>query len=93
MRQAFFGKEGRYVEITLFFMGRKSPEEPLGKEGENRAVQGDDGLDLLLRMVEEMVRGHRGVMKWRVGEMEGNFSVSLELPAERRRAFYHPNDN
>ena len=91
--QTLFGKEGRYVEITLFFAGRKSPEEPLGKEGENRAIQGDDGLDLLLRMVEETVRGHRGMMKWRVDETEGNFSVSLELPAERRRAFYHPNDN
>jgi hypothetical protein len=92
-KQAFFGKAGRYVEITVFCMGRKKPAKPFGREGQSTAIQRDDRLDLILRMVEETVRRNRGVMKFRVDEKEANLSVSLEFPVERRRAFYNPNDN
>ncbi len=92
-QQAFFGKEERRVEIILFFKVRKNPAEPFGGVGENGAIQRDDSFDLILRMVDEMVRRNRGVMKFRVDEREANLSVSLEFPAERRRAFYNPNDN
>ena len=93
LQQALFGKEGRYVEITLFFKGRKSPKDFLGEEGEKGAIQRDTSLDLLLKMADEMVHKNRGMMRFRVDEKEANLSVSLELPAERRRAFYSPKDN
>jgi len=92
-KQAFFGKAGRFVEITVFCKGRKKPAESFGREGQSMAIQRDDRLDLILRMVEDTVRRNRGVMKFRVDEKEANFSISLEFPVERRRAFYNPNDN
>ncbi|MGB7575263.1 MAG: hypothetical protein WBN53_15530 [Thermodesulfobacteriota bacterium] len=91
--QAWFGKGGRYVEIILFFIGRKKPAGPFGREMESGAFQREDSLDLIIRMVAEMVRRNRGVMKFRGDEKEAKFSISLEFPVERRRAFYNPNDN
>ena len=91
--QALFGKRGGYVEIILFFTGRKKPGGPFVKEMESRAFQMEDSLDLIIRMVEETVRRNRGVMKFRGHEKEGKFSISLEFPVERRRVFYDPNDN
>jgi hypothetical protein len=85
--QALHGKGGQYVEITLLFAGGKKPVGPL-KEG-----TGSSGLDLLLKMVDEIVRRNRGVMKLQGDEKEGKLSISLQFPVERRRAFSHPNDN
>ncbi len=90
---ALFGKGGRYVEIALFFTGRRKAVEPSGKGIESRAIQREDSLGLILRMVDEVVRRNRGVMKLRESEAEAKVSISLEIPVERRRAFYHPNDN
>ena len=91
--RALFGKGGRHVEITLFFAGVKKPVELSGREIESRAIQREDSLGLILRMVEEMVRRNRGVMKLRENEKEEKISISLEIPVERRRAFHHQSDN
>jgi hypothetical protein len=91
--QALFGRGGQHVEITLFFTGCKKPVEPLQEGTESKAVQKEDRLDLLLKMVNETVRRNRGVMKLHRDEKEAKLSISLEFPVERRRAFYHSNDN
>jgi len=91
--QALFGKGGRYVEITLFFTRRKKPAVPFGREMESGAFQREGILDFIIRMVEEIVRRNRGVMKFRGEQKEAKFSISLAFPVERRRAFYTPNDN
>jgi hypothetical protein len=91
--QTLFKKGGQYVEIALFFTGCKKPAEPFGRETESKAIQREDGLDLILRMVKEMVRRNRGVMKFQGDEKEAKLSISLEFPVERRKAFYDPNDN
>jgi hypothetical protein len=91
--QALFGKGGRYVEVILFFTGRKKPAGAFGKEMERGAFQREDSLDFIVRMAEEMVRRNRGVMKFRRDEKEAKFSISLAFPVERRRVFYDPNDN
>ncbi len=90
---AVFGIGGRYVEIALFFTGRKKPKEPFGGKIESEAIQKEDRLHLVLRMVEEIIRRNRGVMKLRENEKEAKLSISLEIPVERRIAYYHPNDN
>jgi len=91
--EALFGKGGQYVEITLFFTGCKKPVEPLKEGTESKALQKEDPLDLLLKMVNEMARRNRGVMKLQGDENEAKLSISLGFPVERRRTFYHPNDN
>jgi len=91
--QALFGNGGQYVEITLFFTGCKKPVELLRKGTEKKAVQKEDPLDLLLKMVNEIVRRNRGVMKLQGDEREAKLSISLEFPVERRRTFEHPSGN
>ena len=91
--QALFGKGGQYVEIGLFFTGCKKPAAPLKEGMEGKAIQKKDRLDILLKMVDEMVRGNRGVMKVQGDEREAKLSISLEFPVERRRTFYPLNDN
>ena len=91
--QALFGKSGQYVEITLFFTGRQRPVGPLKQGTEIESVSKEERSDLVLSMVNELVRRNRGVMRLRGNEKEAKLSISLEFPVERRRAFYHPNDN
>jgi len=91
--QALFGKEGQYVEITLFFTGCKKPVEHPKEGTKSKAVQKEDSLNLLLKMVNEMARRNRGVMKLQGDEKETKLSISLEFPVERRRTFYHPSNN
>ena len=91
--QASFGKGGQYVEITLFFTGRQKLGQPLKQGTEGKGVQNEDRLDLLLKMVNELVRRNRGVMKLQGDETEAKLSISVEFPVERRRAFYHPSDH
>lgn len=81
-----YRKAGRYVEITLFFTGRKKSAEPFGTETKSGPAEREDSLDLILEMVEEMVRRNRGAMKYR-GDQK--VSISLEFLVARRRAFYH----
>ncbi len=91
--QALFGKGGRCVEITLFLTGCKKFVESFGREMERETIQREDSLDLILKMVDEVVRRNQGVIKFRAHEKEAKLSISLEFPVERRRAFYHPDDN
>jgi hypothetical protein len=93
VEQPVFRNRVRYVEITLFFTGRKKPAEPSGKEEESGLIQWEDSLDLILTMVEEIVRRNRGVVRLREEEKEAKLFISLEIPVERRRVYYHPNDN
>jgi hypothetical protein len=90
--QALFRKGGRYVGITLFFTGSKKFVEPFDREMASETIQREDSLDLILRMVEEMVHRNRGVMKFRAHKKEAKLSISLAFPVERRSALYHPND-
>lgn len=87
--QTLFRKGGQYVEITLFFTGCKKPVGSFGRGKESGAIQKEDSLDLILRMVKEMVHRNRGVMKFQGDEKEAKLSISLEFPVERRRAFYN----
>jgi hypothetical protein len=91
--QALLSKGGQCVEITLFFTGCQKPAEPPKQGKKSKAAQKDDYLDLLLKMVNELVRRNRGVMKLQGDEAEAKLSISLQFPVERRRAFYHPSDH
>jgi hypothetical protein len=91
--RALFRKSEQYVEITLFLTGFKKQAEPFGRRTEIGGIQKGNGLDLLLRLVKEMVHRYRGVMKLQAEEKEARLSISLEFPVERRTVFYDPKDN
>ncbi len=91
--QTLFRKDEPYVETTLFFTGFKRPVEPFGMRREIEAVQEKDSLDLILRLVKEMVHRNRGVMKLQGDKKEAKLFISLEFPVERRTVLHDPNDH
>jgi len=90
--QTLFRKGEPYVETTLFFTGFRKPVEPFGRRTEIEGIQKEDSLDLVLRLVKELVHRNRGVMKLQGDEKETKLSISLGFPVERRTVFHDPND-
>jgi len=62
---ALFQKDGRYVEISVVFMGYKKTGER--REG-GQGLQKEEPLDLILRFVKEVVQRNRGTMRVEVDE-------------------------
>jgi hypothetical protein len=86
--QVALRKNERYIEIKVFVTGSKK----LGKQFEERSVfQKGEPLDLLLRLVKEVVRENRGIMKFEIDEKKGMIFISIRFPSERREiAHYQP---
>jgi hypothetical protein len=74
-------KAGRYIEIELFFTGSKRLDKPFE---ESRVSHKVEPLDLLLRLVKEVVRKNRGIMKFETDGKKGRTSLSVKFPCERR---------
>jgi len=79
-------KDGRYIEISLGFMGYRGPVEQ-GTEG--RTLQKQEPLDLILRFVKEVVHRNRGTMKIEADEKKSKTFISLRFPVERRKVVYY----
>ena len=82
-------KSEHYVEITVFYTGWQKPLEPSGTGAGIQASQKEEVMDLILRLVEEMVHQHRGVMNFQADEKEAKRFISLEFPVERRTGDYY----
>jgi hypothetical protein len=82
-------RHGRYVEISLGFMGYRGPAEGTG----STAFQKEEPLDLILRFVREVVRRNRGIMKIETDEKKSKTVISLRFPVERRKVFYYQSMN
>lgn len=78
-----------YLEIQLSFTGYKRPREKPEEESKAPTPKKGEGLDLLLRLVDSLVRRNQGVMKLEVDETKTCKSVSLILPVERRKILYY----
>ncbi len=83
-------KDGRYVEISLGFMGYKKPaEERMG----STTLQKEEPLDLILRFVKEVVQRNRGTMRIEADEKKSKTFISLRFPVERRKVVYYQSVN
>lgn len=91
--KTLFRKDEPYVETTLFFTGFRRPVEPFGMGRETEPVQEKDSLDLILRLVKEMVDKNRGVMKLQGDKKDAKLFISLEFPVERRTVLRDSNDH
>jgi hypothetical protein len=91
--QTLFRKDEPFVETTLFFTGFKRPVKPFGIGREIEAVQEKDSMDLILRLVKEMVHRNRGVMRLQGDKKDAKLFISLEFPVERRTVLHDPNDH
>jgi light-regulated signal transduction histidine kinase (bacteriophytochrome) len=87
---ALFQKDGRYIEISVVFMGYKKPgEKGIGGQG----LQKEEPLDLILRFVKEVVQRNRGTMRIDVDEEKARTFISLRFPVERRKVVYYQSAN
>jgi hypothetical protein len=87
---AFFQKDGRYIEITLIFIGYKK----LSEQGmRTTGFQKEEPLDLILRFVKEVVQRNQGIMRIEPDEKKGKTLISLRFPVERRRVVYYQSVN
>jgi len=86
----FFQRDGRYVEITLIFIGYKKPSEQGMKTAK---FQKEEPLDLILRFVKEVVQRNQGIMRIEPDEKKGKTLISLRFPVERRKVVYYQSVN
>jgi hypothetical protein len=82
-------EDGRYIEILIVFTGCKKPIEKLETVSEFLAVKQEEVIDLILRLVKDMVEKNRGMMKFEVNEKKTETLISLRLPVERRKVIYY----
>ena len=92
-RQTLSRIGGPYVQTTLFFTGLKKRAEPFGSGTGIERKPEEDSLDLMLKLVKDLVHRNRGVMTLQKDEKEAKQSISLGFPVERRTVFYYPNTN
>ncbi len=84
-----FKKNGKYIEISVTFTDCKKPKEKLEKESETSIPQKGVLWDLIIRMVEDIVRRNQGMIKFEIDEVEAKRSISLKIPVERRKVVYY----
>ncbi|MEW6375635.1 MAG: hypothetical protein AB1502_07575, partial [Thermodesulfobacteriota bacterium] len=84
--QALLGKDKRYIEIELFFAGYKKLSEPFEK---SPGFHKEEPLNLILRLVKEVVQRNRGIMKIETDEKKEKTLIFISFPSERREVFYY----
>src|SRR4030065_2112531 len=83
-------RDGRYIEISVVFMGyKKSAEQGVG----GVTLQKGEPLDLILRFVKEVVQRNQGMMKIEGDEKKAKTFISLRFPVERRKVVYYQSVN
>jgi len=88
--QACFEEHGGYIEIVIAFAGdRESVGDSETVLGPIPTIQKDGALELMLRLVKEMVLKNRGIMKFEGDGKKAKTMIFLIFPIERRKvAFY-----
>lgn len=81
----FVKQNENYIEIVLTLNGYKIRNGKIVGELITLTAQKENGLDLLLRLVDSIVRGNQGVMEIQVDEIKARKSISLRFPVERRK--------
>ena len=80
--QAFFKKNGKYIEVLVAFSYYKEPKgEPV--------PQKEVVPDLMLRLVDDMVERNQGIIKFEFDETKAKMFISLKFPIERRNVVHY----
>ena len=83
-------KDGRYVEVLIGFTGYKKPVVSLETGFKRTALQRDEAMDLILRLVKEIIQKNKGIMRFDIDEKKPQTFISLLFPVERRKIVYYP---
>ena len=86
-------KDGRYVEVMVGFTSYNKPPVSPEMGFRNAAVQRDEAMDLIMRLVKKIVQKNMGVMRFDIDERKPQTFISLIFPVERRKIVYYPKAN
>jgi hypothetical protein len=86
-------KDRKYLEI-LAVSASDADEKPGKKEevspGISTHPQQEEAIQLILKLVKEIITKNRGVMRYKVYDDKPMTFISLILPIERRNVVYYP---
>jgi len=88
-----FQRDGRYVEVLVVFSGFKKPLVTFETAFQSAALQKDEAMDLILRLVKEIVQKNRGMMRFDIDEKKPQTFITLLFPIERRKIVSYPRAN
>ena len=82
-----------HVEIMVVFTGYKKPTEQLKNVLGIPSPEQEEAIELELRLIKEIIKKNRGIMKFEVNEKKPRTLISLKFPVERRKIIYYPSAN
>jgi len=81
-------KDGTYIEVQIASMGDKQ-RELLDLVPGMTADQREDGVDLILQLVKEIVQRNRGALTFKINSQQSMSFLSVILPMERRKVIHY----
>jgi hypothetical protein len=81
-------KDGKYIEVQIASMGDKQ-RELLDLVPGMTADQGENGVDLILQLVKEIVQRNRGALTLKINSQQSMSFLSVILPMERRKVIHY----
>jgi hypothetical protein len=85
---ALLQKDGKYIEVQIASMGDKQ-RELLDLVPGMTADQREDGVDLILQLVKEIVLRNRGALTLKINSQQSMSFLSVVLPMERRKVVHY----
>jgi len=82
--------EKEAIEILMIFTGFKRPIDTAETIFGLSSLEKEETFELELRLIHEILKKHRGTIKFEVSEKKPRTLISLRLPVERRRVVYYP---
>jgi hypothetical protein len=82
--------EKEAIEILMIFTGFKRPIDTADTIFGLSSLEKEETFELELRLIHEILKKHRGTIKFEVSEKKPRTLISLRLPVERRRVVYYP---
>ena len=81
-------KDGKYIEVQIASMGDKQ-RELLDLVPGMTADQSENGVDLILQLVKEIVQRNRGALTLKINSQQSMSFLSVILPMERRKVIHY----
>jgi signal transduction histidine kinase len=88
--QSLFKRAGKYIEISVVFLGHQRPSEPAS---EAAAIPKEEASDLILRFAKDVVLHNHGMMNIEADEKKTKTLISVRFPVERRKVVFYQTVN
>jgi nitrogen-specific signal transduction histidine kinase len=83
-------RDGKYIEILVAFAGHQRLNDAASGMA---TLEKEEGPDLILRFVKEVVLRNHGTMRMGADEKKTKTFISLRFPVERRKVVYYHSVN